>query len=232
MTKPVIKVSVVSDVVCPWCYIGKRRLEKAMDKVSDKFTFDVEYLPFELNPQMPEEGVNQKEYLSKKFGGEARYNQITGHTTSVAATEGLSFDFGSQLVSPNTRNAHRIIQLAKESNRQLPVVEALFKAYFSEGVDLSNHTNLIDIAEKCGMDRNEVKSLLQSDTGTAEVEMTEHQLQQLGISGVPFYIVDNKFGISGAQSPEAFIQAFEEVATSKSSTLAEGEACDVDKKNC
>src|SRR5688572_22315651 len=111
--KPVIKIDVVSDVVCPWCYIGKRRLEKAIDQLSPDYTFEIEYHPFELNPNTPSEGVNQKEYLTEKFGSEDRYHQITAHTTQVAAQEGLSFNFDKQRVSPNTRLMHSIIQLAK-----------------------------------------------------------------------------------------------------------------------
>lgn len=232
MNKPLIKINVVSDVVCPWCYIGKRRLEQAVNKLSDKFDFDIEYSPFELNPQMPESGVNQREYLSKKFGGEARYEQITNHTTTVAAGEGLTFDFSKQRTSPNTRNAHRIIQLAKAQGKQLDVVEALFKAYFTDGVDLSKHESLIAIAAACGMNETSVRNLLESEAGAVEVEMMERQLQQLGISGVPFYIIENKFGISGAQQPEAFIQAFEEIASSRSVNPGDAEACDVDQKNC
>ena len=229
MLKPKIKISVVSDIVCPWCYIGKRRLEKAIDKLSDKFDFEIEYFPFELNPQMPAQGVDQKQYLTDKFGSEDHYEQITGRTTAAAAEEGLKFDFASQKISPNTRNAHRLVQLAKEDNKHLELVEALFKAYFTEGVDLSKPENLVRLAVSVGMDQSKVEQFLNSDTGVAEVEIAEHELQKLGISGVPFYIIDNKYGISGAQASESFIKAFEEIG---SSVTAGGEACDVDGKNC
>jgi predicted DsbA family dithiol-disulfide isomerase len=230
MNKPTIKIGVISDVVCPWCYIGKRRLEKAMLNVSDKFDFEVEYFPFELNPKMPVNGVDQKQYLSDKFGGEERYDQITGHTTAVAAEEGLTFDFSAQKVSPNTRNAHRLIQLAKEDGKQIELVEAFFKAYFSQGLDLTNLETLTNIAVAAGMDKTKVTQFLQSDTGITEVEIAEHELHQLGITGVPFYVIDNKYGISGAQAPESFIKVFEEIHASPQ--LASGEACDVDGKNC
>ena len=101
--KPVIKIDIVSDVVCPWCYIGKRRLEKAIDQLSDQYSFELEYHPFELNPEMPLQGVDQKQYLANKFGGETKYHQITEHTTRVAAEEGLSFHFNKQTTSPNTQ---------------------------------------------------------------------------------------------------------------------------------
>src|SRR5688500_1385875 len=141
MSKPKIKVDVISDVVCPWCYIGKRRLEKAMDKLSDAYDFEVEYHPFELNPQMPVSGLNHKEYLVEKFGGEDRYEQLTGRVTQVAAVEGLLFDFEKQKTSPNTRKAHALIQLAREEGKQLVVMEAFFKAYFSDGIDLTLDKN-------------------------------------------------------------------------------------------
>src|SRR4051794_20418449 len=111
MMKPTIKIDIVSDVVCPWCYIGKRRLEKAIDQLSAEFNFEVEYHPFELNPQMPLEGKDQKDYLSNKFGGEERYEQITEHVTQVAGDENLEFNFSKQHISPNTRMVHSIIQL-------------------------------------------------------------------------------------------------------------------------
>ena len=113
-SKTKIKIDVISDVVCPWCYIGKRRLEKAIEQASDQFDFEVVYRPFELNPGIPANGINQKEYLTNKFGGEERYEQITSHTTTVAANDGLQFNFDIQKVSPNTRNLHVVIRLAKD----------------------------------------------------------------------------------------------------------------------
>jgi predicted DsbA family dithiol-disulfide isomerase len=230
MNKPTIRIGVVSDVVCPWCYIGKRRLEKAMQKLSDRFDFEVEYLPFELNPQMPASGLDQKAYLKNKFGGEERYDQITRHVTAIAAQEGLTFNFQIQKTSPNTRNAHRLVQLAKEYQKHLEITEALFKAYFTEGVDLSKTENLIAIAIQAGLDKEKAELLLQGDTGIAEIEMTERQLQQSGVTGVPFYIVNNKYGISGAQPSESFIKAFEEITSEN--VPASGKACDVEKKDC
>lgn len=230
MTKPTIKIGVISDIVCPWCYIGKRRLEKAMHKLSDRFDFEVEYFPFELNPQMPAAGLDQKEYLTKKFGGENRYSQLTSHVTEVASQEGLTFDYTSQKRSPNTRNSHRLIQFAKEDGKHLILVEALFKAYFTDGIDLSSNENLLDIAERAGLDKKKVEQLLNSTTGIVEVEMAEQELQRLGITGVPFYIVNDKYGISGAQQSEAFIKAFEEIVPS--TDLVTDQACDVDGTNC
>jgi len=228
MTKPVIKIDVVSDVVCPWCYIGKRRLEKAIDQLGGAYDFDITYHPFELNPDMPASGKNQKKYLSDKFGGEDRYDQITNQTTRVAAQEGLAFDFNKQAVSPNTRKAHSIVQFAKTEGKQLETVEALFKAYFSDGIDLSNDENLVTVAVAAGLDEAKVRTLLQHESALVQIALEEQEMYKLGISGVPFYIINNKYGVSGAQAPETFVNAFQQIGKE----VASGEACDVDAKNC
>lgn len=227
--KPTVKIDVVSDVVCPWCYIGKRRLEKAIEKVKDTIDIQLEYHPFELNPDMPKEGRNQREYLAQKFGSEAKYEQLTSHITAVAAEEGLHFDFSKQSTSPNTRDSHRIIWYAQEEGKQPQTKEAFMKAYFEEGVDLSKKENLIAIATKVGLNAKKVEALLSSDQGLVEVEMEEKANYQRGISGVPFYIINNKYGISGAQPADVFIRALTEIGNE---VYAQGEACDVDGKNC
>ncbi|HOX82362.1 MAG TPA: DsbA family oxidoreductase [Chryseolinea sp.] len=213
--KPKIKIDVVSDVVCPWCYIGKRRLEKAVDALSSTYDFDIEYHPFELNPTTPESGFNQKEYLTKKFGGEDRYHELTTRVIGVAAEEGLSFDFSKQAISPNTRKAHSLIQFARTEGKQLEVKEAFMKAYFTDGVDLSKKENLIDVAAKAGLDADKVEKILADENAPIQVALAEQELSKLGISGVPFYIINNKYGISGAQSPETFMKAFQEIGVEK-----------------
>jgi predicted DsbA family dithiol-disulfide isomerase len=229
LNKPKITIDVVSDVVCPWCYIGKRRLEKAMDQLSEHYDFEVAYQPFELNPDMPKEGVNQKEYLSKKFGGEARYDQITSQTTQTAAAEGLKFDFSKQKISPNTRDAHRIILLSKEEGKQPETNEAYMKAYFEEGVDLSKKENLVATAVKAGLPEEKVIAWLDSDKGLSEVELSEQINHQRGISGVPFFIINNKYGVSGAQPSDAFIDMLTQVGKE---IAPQGESCEVDAKDC
>lgn len=202
-----------------------------MTALGDKFEFEVTYHPFELNPGQAVEGVNQKEYLSNKFGGEARYDQLTGQVTQVAATEGITFDYDKQLVSPNTRAAHRVAQLAAEEGVQQAVIEALFKAYFTDGVDLSKRENLVAVGAAAGLDAARIEKLLASDDKTAEVIAAEKQMQQLGISGVPFYIINNKYGVSGAQQPQAFIDAFTQIGL-ETVTAEGGDACSVDDPNC
>ncbi len=229
MEKIQIKIDVVSDVVCPWCYIGKRRLEKALSQLPDQYEVDVTFLPFELNPDTPKEGRDHKKYLSDKFGGIERYHQLTDHVTNVAAGEGLAFDYARQSVMPNTLDAHRLIQFAHHSGKQAEAKEALMKAYFEQGVDLSKLENLVSIGGSIGLDAGAVRSHLLSDEGTAEIRMMEKLNHQRGISGVPFYIINNKYGVSGAQPSEAFLEILTEVGKEVSTS---GESCDVENKEC
>jgi predicted DsbA family dithiol-disulfide isomerase len=229
MTNPKIKIDVVSDVVCPWCYIGKRRLEKAIAQVADQVDVELEYHPFELNPDMPLEGRNQKEYLTKKFGSEAKYQQIVDHVTEVAAQEGLKFDFEKQVVSPNTRDAHRLIWFAKKHGKQIEMKEALMKAYFEQGIDLTKMENLISIATQMAIDPEKTKSFLSSTEGMVEVTTSEMQNATRGISGVPFYIINNQYGVSGAQPSEIFTKALLEICTEN---VSDDQACDVESKEC
>ena len=227
--KPTIKIAVVSDVVCPWCYIGKHRLERAIRQLEKDFDFEVAYYPFELNPDMPKEGLNQVDYLTKKFGGSDEYTRLTENVTKVAANDGLTFRFDKQLVSPNTRDAHRLILYANQEAKQTALVEALFKAYFTDGIDLTKVENLLTLAQQCGLDRERTELFLNSSTGYAEVATAEKELSQMGISGVPFYIINDQYGVSGAQPPETFIQAFQDIANIKAT---HGAACDVNSNLC
>lgn len=227
--KPLIKIDVVSDVVCPWCYIGKRRLEKAMDQLSSEYDFEIEYHPFELNPYTPATGVNHKEHLMEKFGGDEQYTLLTNRTTNVAAQEGLVFNFDKQFVLPNTRKTHALIQLAKEFGKQLELTEAFFKAYFTDGIDLANDENLVSIAIDNGLDKDQSQIVIADKNLSTKIAEREQELQSLGIRGVPFYIINNQYGISGAQASETFVKALKEVGKK---VTVEGETCDVDDPNC
>lgn len=207
-----ISIDVVSDVVCPWCYIGKRRLENALSRLPDDIQVEVNFLPFELNPDLPKTGTDHKSYLAKKFGSKERYEQLTDHVVNVAAGEGLKFDYGKQSVMPNTLDAHRLIQYAKRYGKQPAVKEALMKAYFEQGIDLSKPENLATIAEGSGLDADEVRAFLAGEEGAHEVKQMEQTNYQRGISGVPFYIINNKYGISGAQPSDTFVEILMEVA--------------------
>ena len=201
-----ITIDVVSDVVCPWCYIGKRRLENALSRLPENYQVDVNFLPFELNPDTPKSGTDHKSYLAEKFGSMDRYHQLTDHVTNVAKGEGLAFDYEKQSVIPNTLDSHRLIQYAKRFGKQPEMKEALMKAYFEQGVDLSRSENLLDIAEKTGLDRTQAATFLASDELALDVKQMEQVNYKRGISGVPFYIINNKYGVSGAQPSDAFLE--------------------------
>lgn len=224
--KPIIQIDVVSDVVCPWCYIGKRRLEKAMQQLSDRFTFEVSYQPFELNPSIPHTGVDQRTYLVEKFGGDERYETITSHTTGVASEEELAFNFEKQRRMPNTRKAHAIIMASRSSGKQTAATEAFFKAYFTDGIDLSNDDNLVSVAVQAGLEATEVRTWISDPSLTSTVASTEARMQELGISGVPFYIINNKYGVSGAQPSGKFVSVFEDIGVE----MDAGQSCDIDQK--
>jgi predicted DsbA family dithiol-disulfide isomerase len=214
--KQIIKIDVVSDIVCPWCYIGKRRLERALETLENTFEFGIEYHPFELNPNHPVTGVDNRNFLISKFGSEDRYQALTDHVSSIAAQEELTFNYDLQKNLPNTRKAHALVQLAGTEGVQRVLVELLFKAYFTEGTDLSNHDTLIELAEEAGIDREKAEQYLRDESSLLQVALAEQQMYKLGISGVPFFIINNKYGISGAQTPDIFIKAFQDITTEKS----------------
>lgn len=212
MDRQKIRIGIVCDVVCPWSYIGKRRLDKAMEITTDRYVFQLDYYPFELNPHTPEEGLDYHDYLRRKYGSDERFLALTAHIRRAAAREGLTFNIHLQHVFPNTRNAHRVMMFAREPGKQDELIEALFEAYFAKGIDLSRKENLLEIARQVGLDTERTSFLLNSNTGKLEIEMAEKELHDLGISSTPLYIIHDRLLIAGAQSVEAFVRAFDKVA--------------------
>ena len=227
--KSKIKIDVVSDVVCPWCYIGKRRLENAMERLSGEIDFDVQYHPFELNPDMPPTGLDQRAYLTRKFGDDDRYTELTSRVTEVAAQEGLTFDFDRQRVSPNTRKLHAIIQLGQAKGLQKEIVEVFYNAYFTSGVDLSDDENIVKGALEAGLDEDSVRDVLKDERKLADIGAAEQEIYKLGITGVPFFIINNKYGISGAQTADTFEKALRDIGNQ---AVEAATACEPDQKNC
>ena len=220
-----LTIDVISDVICPWCFIGKRRLEKAL--AGRPAT--VRWHPFQLNPDMPREGIDRKEYRIRKFGSWERSLELDAQVAAAGRGEGIAFDFDRMARTPNTLDAHRIIWLAGERGVQDAVVEALFLAYFTDGRDLSDRATLAEVAAGAGLDRDEVDELLEGDKGLDVVRAGEEQARRIGVSGVPFFVVNGKVALSGAQPPEMFRQAFEQAGE----TIAAGEACEVaGKREC
>ena len=204
-------VDVISDVICPWCYIGKRRLDKAIAVLDVQHEVQVHWHPFQLNPKMPNEGISRKEYRTRKFGSWERSLALDANVTAVGKSEGIHFAFDKIERTPNTVDAHRVIWLADENHRQDAVVEALFRAYFTEGRDIGNHQTLMDVAAEAGLDWVKAEAVLDSDAGMDVIEEAKELSQHQGVTGVPFFIINQKITLSGAQQAETFIEAFRQV---------------------
>jgi predicted DsbA family dithiol-disulfide isomerase len=217
-----LAIDVYSDVICPWCFVGKRRLEKGL-VLAGKYAA-VRWHPFELNPDMPREGMERRAYRVKKFGSWERSLELDAQVGRAFAGEGLAFNPDGMARTPNTFDTHRVIWLAGEGGVQDAVVEALFRAYFTDGRDLSDRATLAAVAGGSGLDPGEVNELLSGGRGAAEVRGWEQRGQRLGISGVPFFVVNGRVALSGAQPPELFRQAFEQAGEA----VVTGEACEVD----
>jgi predicted DsbA family dithiol-disulfide isomerase len=214
-----VTIDVYSDVICPWCLIGKRRMEKGLAGRAAS----VRWHPFELNPDMPREGVERRAYRVKKFGSWERSLELDANIVRAGWGEGLAFNFDKMTRTPNTFDSHRLIWLAGERGVQGAVVEALFRAYFTDGRDLSDRATLAAVAVAGGLGEGEVNDLLSGESGAAEVREWEQTGQRLGISGVPFFVVNGKLALSGAQPPEMFRAAIQQATASEP-----GEACEFD----
>ncbi len=201
---------VVSDLICPWCYIGKRRLEAALRELPDGEEAAVSWHPFQLNPDMPEDGMVLREYCIRKFGSWEHCETLLAQISEAGRAVGIEFKFESQRVLPNTFDAHRVIWLAGLAGVQDAVVEALFRAYFCEGIDLRARSLLIEVAASGGLDADRVERFLESDEGVARVRSEESEIKKLGVSSVPLFIIQDHVAVSGAQPPETILKAFEE----------------------
>jgi predicted DsbA family dithiol-disulfide isomerase len=202
MSAKKLAIEVASDVVCPWCYIGKRRLEKALDLLKDEFEVQVRWLPFQLNPDLPAEGIPRADYRKAKFGSLERSKQMDARVVAEGKGEGIDFAFDRMQTQPNTTQAHRLIALAENQNA---VVDALFRAHFEEGRKIGDPKVLAEIAAQCGV---------QGWPGKApDVSGLEEEVRELGISGVPTFIFERRHGVSGAYPPEQLAEALRQAAT-------------------
>jgi predicted DsbA family dithiol-disulfide isomerase len=210
-----LHVDVVSDVVCPWCYIGKRRLESALASlraVEPRREVVVRWHPFQLNPDVPREGVDRRAYLERKFGDPARIAEIYGRINGVGREVGIPFAFDRIMRQPNTLDAHRLIAWAQDrSDVSLAdaLVERLFGAYFIDGRFIGDPDELATIAGEAGLDASAARTFLASDDASREVAAEDERAHDLGISGVPLFIFDGRTAVSGAQDPQVLLQAIE-----------------------
>ena len=209
----ILTVDVISDVICPWCYIGKRRLEKAI--AAHGGPVKLRWLPFQLNPGMPKEGISRKEYRIKKFGSWERSQEFDAKVVAAGEAEGIQFAFDRIERTPNTVDAHRLIWLAEQQGCQNAIMEALFRAYFTDGRAISNRQTLIDVVFEAGLERQRAEAMLNCDEGMDAIKEVEGLSQRHGVNGVPFFIINDRITLSGAQQPDTFVEAFRQTVVGK-----------------
>lgn len=205
-----IKLDIISDPICPWCFIGKSYLDRALEKHPDH-PFTIEWHPFQLNPDMPAEGMDRRAYLEGKFGGKEGALKAYTPVVEHAKTAGLEINFEDIKRTPNTLDAHRLIHWAGIGSKQTPVKSTLFKAYFTDGRDIGDKEVLAEIAGECGMDKMIVSHLLKSDADADDIRQRDAHARERGVTGVPCFIIDNQHVLSGAQPPELWGKVIEEI---------------------
>ncbi|TCR64296.1 DsbA family oxidoreductase [Bosea sp. BK604] len=203
-------IAIVSDVVCPWCFIGKARLETALANHGLTDRVAITWLPYELNPDMPPEGMDRTAYLNAKFGPGKR-KEIETRLSEAALESGVTFNWAKVTRSVNTRMAHMLIAAASTVQRGSEMKAALFKAYFQDGRDIGDLDTLVAIAGELGFDQNAARDELNSDELRESIIGLEAHAQRVGVTGVPFFIVNGKLAVSGAQPPEVWTQVFQQV---------------------
>jgi predicted DsbA family dithiol-disulfide isomerase len=206
-----VRIDVVSDVVCPWCFIGKRRLEKAI-ALNPDIPVEVHWRPYFLNDWIPREGISREQYLTTKFGSPERYKGIAQRVSAAASAEGLTYAIEKISRQPNTLDAHRLIHWADATGKAAEMKQKLMDLYFTEGADLTNHAVLVQAAADIGLDPEDIRAALESDRDVAEVEREALSAKEAGIEGVPCFIFSGKFAVSGAQEPEYLAEAIARIA--------------------
>ncbi|NIJ53274.1 DsbA family oxidoreductase [Dyadobacter arcticus] len=231
-----MKVEIWSDVMCPFCYIGKRKFENALSQFPQKDQIQVEWKSFQLNPQMKTEpGKSINDYLAEVKGWAPDYAQkVNDHVTNLAAEVGLKYNMDEAVVA-NSFDAHRFVQFAKTKGLGDAAEEQLFKAYFTDGKDTSNHETLVELGSEIGLNASELIAVLQGTRFSEDVRNDIYEAQQVGARGVPFFVMDRKYAVSGAQQPETFLNALEKSFSEWEKanpqplvTFAEGSSCGPD----
>jgi predicted DsbA family dithiol-disulfide isomerase len=203
-----MQIDIISDVVCPWCFIGKRRLEKAL-VMRPEIETEITWRPFQLNPDMPAEGMARADYIATKFGDSGHSRRIHQTIAEAGATVGIDFAFDKIKRSPNTRNAHRLIRYATKQGAGNDVVTRLFEGYFLQGRDVGDIATLAKIAAEAGLDEREARAFLSGDSERDEIVAEDRNARRLGVNAVPCYIFAGQYAISGAQEPEFFLPVFD-----------------------
>lgn len=206
-----ITLDILSDPICPWCYIGKANLDRALE-ARPEHALTIQWHPFQLNPDMPEGGMDRREYLETKFGGKENAVRIYARIAGAAEAAGLKIDFGAIQRTPNTIDAHRLIHWAGLEGRQTAVVSRLFKAYFEEGRDIGDREVLLSIAEGVGLDREMIARLFDSGADLEDIRARDEHARQRGVTGVPTFVLANQHVLPGAQPTELWLQVIDEIS--------------------
>lgn len=206
-----IQIKIASDVVCPWCLIGKRELEKAIEELKSEYHFELQFLPFELAPDMPVEGEDFKTHITNKFGDFEMFLQKTQMLIDRGTAIGIDFNMREMPKTPNTFLMHRIIQFAYQSGLQVVVKGAYMSAYFVERIDLTDIETVIAIAVRCGLDEEHVRTLVASQEGANEIKELQNNMRSMGITGVPFFIINDQYALSGAVPAAQLVEAFRKI---------------------
>ncbi|MCK4862008.1 MAG: DsbA family oxidoreductase [Rhodobacteraceae bacterium] len=204
-------LDIISDPICPWCYIGKAKLDRALEAAPDH-PFEIQWKPFQLNPDMPAEGMDRREYLEWKFGGREGAIKVYGEIAKTAEATGLDIAFEKIKRTPNTLNAHRLIRWAQVEEKQSAVVSQLFKRYFREGQDISDIDVLVDVATTVSMDGDLVRRLLDGDSDLAETIAEDKKAREMGVQGVPCFIIGASYAVQGAQNTDTWAGIIAEIA--------------------
>jgi len=215
-----LTIDIVSDVVCPWCYIGKHRIEEALKQVTD-VPVEVNWRPFFLNPWVPREGISREEYLTTKFGSVEAYKGIAGRVVAAAEQEGLSYRPELVARQPNTIDCHRLIHWADAIGKAPEMKQRLMELYFRDGGDLTDVNVLVQAAADCGLDSSDVRARLATDEDVALVSGNAQEAAEKGISGVPTYVFAHKYAVSGAQDPQMLARAIRQVSAEINAQAAE-----------
>ena len=214
-----MKIDIISDTICPWCFIGKRRLESALAQ-RPQTRVEIHWQAFFLNPDMPQDGMDRQDYLERKFGGKERAKEIYERVATAGKTVDIPFRFDLMKRTPNTTDSHRLIHYAGQWGCQDTVVEALFRRYFLEGQDIGDLDVLTEAALETGLDRNDIRAYLQSDVERQLIVASDQRARGLGVSGVPFFVFEDKYAVSGAQPPELFLQVFDRIEQEATTTAS------------
>jgi predicted DsbA family dithiol-disulfide isomerase len=213
-----LTIDVVSDVVCPWCYLGKRRLERALTLVPD-LAVEVRWRPFQLDPTIPPEGIDRRAYIEKKFGIAGSVTPTHERLTEMGVDEGIDYHFERIKRSPNTIDAHRLIHWAG-SEREEEAVERLFRAYFTEGRNIGDPAVLAELAGDIGMETGDIEARLSTDEDRTVVEQEIAEANRIGVTGVPCFIVGGRYAVVGAQSPDTIAEAIQAVLQEQAGAAA------------